>query len=154
ALSLLAGRSARLREAWRLGLLWSAGHTLTIALVAALPVVSGLHVPPRLFALAEVAVAALLLGLGVSVIVQHVRGRWHLHVHTHDGVRHVHLHPHARSSGHDHVHVAATRRWALGLGLVHGLAGSGAVLVLLVAMAPTRIAQVSWLAAFGLGTGA
>jgi len=61
------------------------------------------------------------------VILRWALGRWHLHS-THDGVRHIHLHSHAQDKLHYHAHALTDGRWALGVGLLHGLAGSGTVL--------------------------
>src|SRR5439155_20548162 len=66
---------------------------------------------------------------------------------------HLHLHSHAAEhSSHQHAHGSGDARRSLGFGLLHGLAGSGAILVLLVVAAPTRGAQLAYFAAFGLGT--
>jgi hypothetical protein len=148
----LAARPGRVLDAARLGLSWAIGHTATITVAALLTIALGLHLPERLWPAAELVVAVSLVTLGASAIVQFLRGRWHLHSHSHDGVSHLHLHSHARSTSHAHAHPATNVRWALGFGLLHGLAGSGAVLALLVATVPGRAGQWACLAAFGLGT--
>jgi len=77
-----------------------------------------------------------------------------LHAHSHgpgEGT-HLHLHSHAAGQSHAHGHLGADARRSLGFGLLHGLAGSAAILVLLVAAAPTRGAQVAFFSAFGVGT--
>jgi ABC-type nickel/cobalt efflux system permease component RcnA len=132
---------------------WTAGHSATIAVAAVLTIASGLRVPERFWPAAELAVALLLVALGASVIVRFALGRWHLHAHVHDGAPHVHLHSHRHGHSHAHHHAPSGARWALGFGLLHGLAGSGAVLALLVAAAPTRAMQWVCLGAFAAGTG-
>lgn len=152
AVTTLAGQQSRLRDAWRLAIAWAIGHTTTVALVAAGGIALGVRLPARFWPSAELLVGATLIVLGGSVLVRWALGRWHVHAHTHDGVAHVHVHSHAHGAAHTHSHPQANVRWALGIGLLHGLAGSGAILALLVVMAPTRAAQVSWLATFGVGT--
>jgi hypothetical protein len=152
AVTTLAGQQARLRDAWRLAVAWSFGHTATVALVAVAAAALGLRLPETLWPVADLVVGLTLVALGGSVLVRWARGRWHVHAHAHDGVSHLHLHSHAHGAAHSHRHPAAGLRWALGIGLLHGLAGSGAILALLVASAPTRAAQGSWLATFGIGT--
>src|SRR5438876_11079514 len=112
----------------------------------------GIHLPDRLWPAADFLVALLLIGLGASVMLRYARGRWHLHVHAHDGDPHLHLHSHAHGVEHTHAHPRGDARRSLGFGLLHGLAGSGAILVLLVAAAPTRVAQVAYFVAFASGT--
>jgi High-affinity nickel-transport protein len=152
AVTTLAGRTSGLRDALRLALGWALGHTTTIALAALVTIAAGFRLPDRLQPAAELLVALVLIVLGALVIVRWVLGRWHLHSHSHGGTTHLHLHSHALGAAHHHAHPRAGTGWALGIGLLHGLAGSGAVLALLVAAAPTRSAQWTWLAAFGLGT--
>src|SRR5437867_621037 len=112
----------------------------------------GLQLPRRLWPAADFLVGLLLIGLGASVLVRYVRGRWHLHVHAHDGGPHLHLHSHAHDAAHAHAHPQGDARRSLGFGLLHGLAGSAAILVLLVAAAPTRTAQLTYFLAFAAGT--
>jgi ABC-type nickel/cobalt efflux system permease component RcnA len=112
----------------------------------------GVHLPARLFPAADVLVGLLLVGLGAAVIVRYVRGRWHMHLHAHDAGPHLHLHSHAQDATHAHPHRRPDARRSLGFGLLHGLAGSAAVLLLVVAAAPTRSVQLAYLAAFGGGT--
>src|SRR5881396_3482446 len=141
AVSTLATRQGRLLDACRLGLAWAVGHTASVGVVVAVIMLFGLHLPDRLWPAADFLVALLLMGLGGSVLLRYARGGWHLHVHTHaHGAAHVHQHPRGDA------------RRSLGFGLLHGLAGSAAILVLLVAAAPTRTAQFAYFAAFALGT--
>lgn len=160
AVSTLASRQGRLFDACRLGIAWAVGHTASVGVVVAAIVIGGVHLPGRLWPAADFLVALLLIALGASVIVRYARGRWHLHVHTHDsalgeprgGGPHLHLHSHRDGAPHMHEHPSGDARRSLGFGLLHGLAGSAAILVLLVAAAPTRTAQVAYFLAFAAGT--
>jgi len=154
AVSTLATRQASLASALRLGAAWALGHSVSVGLAVATLVGLKLRLPARLLPLADVGVGVLLVGLGASVIVRYLRGRWHMHLHRHSNREsHLHLHSHAAEhSSHQHAHGSGDARRSLGFGLLHGLAGSGAILVLLVVAAPTRGAQLAYFAAFGLGT--
>ncbi len=152
AVSTLATRQGRLLDACRLGLAWALGHTASVGLVVGAIILFGLHLPDRLWPAADLLVALLLIGLGGTVILRYARGRWHLHVHSHAAGPHLHLHSHAQESAHEHAHPQGDARRSLGFGLLHGLAGSAAILVLLVAAAPTRMAQLAYFASFAAGT--
>ena len=152
AVTTLASRQGRLIDACRLGLVWALGHTASIAVVTLVMIALGVHLPARLFPAADVLVGLLLVVLGGAVIVRYVRGRWHMHLHAHDTGPHLHLHSHAHDASHGHAHTRPDARRSLGFGLLHGLAGSAAVLLLVVAAAPTRGVQLAYLAAFGGGT--
>lgn len=158
AVSTLATRQGRLLDACRLGLAWALGHTASVGGVVLAIMLFGLRLPDRLWPAADFLVALLLIALGGSVILRYARGRWHLHAHSHDAGSadptgpHLHLHSHAHGAAHGHPHVPGDARRSLGFGLLHGLAGSAAILVLLVAAAPTRAAQLAYFLAFACGT--
>jgi ABC-type nickel/cobalt efflux system permease component RcnA len=142
-------------SAARLGLAWGVGHTATVGAVTLLVGALGVRLPAALWPAAELAVAALLVLLGATVVWRYARGRWHMHLHTHattpDGA-HFHLHSHADNPGHGHAHAAADARRSLGFGVAHGLAGSGAIAVLLVAAAADGATRLAYFAALGAGT--
>jgi ABC-type nickel/cobalt efflux system permease component RcnA len=152
AVSTLATRQGRLLDACRLGLVWALGHTASVGAVVGAIILLGLHLPDRLWPATDLLVALLLIGLGGTVILRYARGRWHLHVHSHAGAPHLHLHSHAQGTLHEHAHPQGDARRSLGFGLLHGLAGSAAILVLLVAAAPTRAAQLAYFLSFAAGT--
>ncbi len=151
AVSTLASRQGRLWSAARLGLAWGLGHTVTVGAIALLVVALGIRLPPALWPAAELVVAALLVLLGGAVVWRYARGRWHMHLHVHEANPHLHLHSHAQDAGHAHLHTADARR-SLGFGVAHGLAGSGAIAVLVVAAAPSAGLRLAYFAAFGAGT--
>jgi high-affinity nickel-transport protein len=132
AVTTLATRESGWWRGMRLGVVWGVGHTVSIALVAVVLVVLGIGIPERFFAAAEMGVAALLVALGVWTLWNERRR------------------PEAATEP------APTRvrtaSGALSFGVVHGLAGSGAVIVLLVAASNDRAVQAGYLAAFGIGT--
>jgi ABC-type nickel/cobalt efflux system permease component RcnA len=155
AVSTLASRQGSLWSAARLGLAWGLGHTATVGAIGLLVVALGVRLPPALWPAAELVVAALLVLLGGVVVWRYARGRWHMHLHAHnqnDLNPHLHLHSHALNAGHAHLHATADARRSLGFGIAHGLAGSGAIAVLLVAAAPSAGLRLAYFAAFGAGT--
>lgn len=152
AVSTLATRQGRWWSAARLGLAWGIGHTLAVAVVAFGVVGLGVTLPERLWPAAELAVAALLVLLGATVVWRYAKGRWHIHAHAHGGTPHYHLHSHAVGGTHDHAHAVGDLHRSLGFGVLHGLAGSAAVIVLLVAAAPTGALRTAYVVAFGVGT--
>ena len=153
AVSTLASRpGGRLWGAARLGLVWGVGHTATVGAIALLVIALGVQLPPSLWPAAELVVAGLLVLLGGAVVWRYARGRWHMHLHAHEANPHIHLHSHVQDVGHAHQHASADAKRSLGFGIAHGLAGSGAIAVLLVAAAPTAALRIAYFAAFGAGT--
>jgi len=157
AVSTLATRPGgrRLWPAARLGLIWGAGHTVTVGAVALLVIALGVRLPEGLWPAAELVVAALLVLLGGLVIWRYIRGRWHMHLHAHSGAAaapHLHLHRHTADPAHSHAHAAVDARRSLGFGIAHGLAGSGAIAALLLAAVPDAASRLVYFAAFAAGT--
>ncbi len=157
AVSTLATRQGSLLKAGWLGIAWAAGHTASVGVVVLAIMAGGLHLPERLWPAADVLVALMLIALGGSVMLRYARGRWHFHVHSHAGGGggegpHLHLHSHAHGDSHVHAHSRGDAQRSFGFGLLHGLAGSAAILLLLIAAAPTRAAQLAYFIAFAAGT--
>ena len=146
------------RSAWSaslVGAVWGLGHT-TALLVVALGIIA-LHtqIPPAVANGLELGVAAMLVGLGVNLLWTLRRGgRLHFHVHEHDGRRHVHPHVHHADEAHDvaaHDHGPSRRKPFL-VGLVHGLAGSAALMLAVLATIPSPAVAVAYVLVFGVGS--
>jgi len=145
------------RSLWRaslVGALWGLGHTA--ALLAASVVVIGLHaeIPPRLASALELGVAVMLVVLGLNLLrTVWTGGTLHHHVHSHGDRAHVHPHLHDSdpTTGDDHHHLRTGRRPFL-VGLVHGLAGSGALMLAVLATIPSPALALAYVGIFGAGS--
>jgi ABC-type nickel/cobalt efflux system permease component RcnA len=146
AVSTLVADTRRLasRAAARLGAAWGLGHATTL-LAFGLPVLLARSYLPAVVAQsAEALIGVIIVALAARLLVRWRRGAYHLHLHAHDGHSHAHVHSHAQESGHGHVHPVRTPRQAFSIGLVHGMAGSAGVAVLLIAAIPsTAVACVA-----------
>src|SRR3954465_4026495 len=135
AVSSIAARRSHVGDIVKHGLTWGLGHTLTLFVFAGAAVLLGRAIPDHLARPLETAVGIMLVGLGAHVLWRLWRDRVHFHAHAHqDGTRYIHVHSHLnetiapRHSPHQHQHGF---RWrSLMVGLMHGMAGSAAVLVL------------------------
>jgi ABC-type nickel/cobalt efflux system permease component RcnA len=137
--TLVAGKRDRAaRAAARLGAAWGAGHATTLVLFGVPVLILRAFLPAPVQALAEALIGVIVVVLAIRLLVRWRRGAFHVHVHQHDGAPHVHVHSHAESAGHAHAHRVRTPWQAYTIGLVHGIAGSGAVGVLLITAVPDR----------------
>jgi hypothetical protein len=168
----------RQRNAWSaalIGSLWGIGHTVTITLVGGAIILFGVVIPPRLGLAMEFSVALMLILLGtlsLAGVTQRVTamltpGR-SVHAHPHSHSDYVHTHPHGHEpESHGHMETATPLSridrvlGALGayqtirplvVGLVHGLAGSAAVALLVLAAIRDPLWAVAYLLLFGVGT--
>lgn len=150
AVSTLASEQRSARAGMWIGALWGVGHSLALVLVAGGLTLVEVQMPPRLQQVFELLVAVMIVGLGVRAIRRAVReGReGPHHEHHHGGV----LHTHAAPSSHLHVDTWTLATRPLVVGLLHGLAGSGALTALVFAELPSMGARLGYIALFGAGS--
>ena len=156
--SLVAGTSG-LRRILSHGAAWGLGHGLTLLLVGGSAVVLKTEIDGRLADLLECLVGVMLIGLGGQLLHRLWRDRIHFHRHRHDdGTVHFHAHSHRgetrphRVSQHEHRHYQGGWHRSLVVGLVHGLAGSAALVVLTATSLEGAGAGLAFVLLFGLGS--
>jgi ABC-type nickel/cobalt efflux system permease component RcnA len=145
----------RVKKATFMGLFWGLGHGTTLVLVGLPLVLLGQYLPERVQQAAEVAIGVIIVVLAVRLLVRWRRGLFHAHPHTHaDGEIHRHLHSHADGSVHEHSHNTTLRTplSAYGVGLVHGIGGSGGLTLLLLSTIPDPAGAAGALLIFAAGT--
>jgi len=156
AVSSIAARRTDMREIVKHGLTWGLGHTVTLFVFAGAAMLLGQAIPENVSGLAEFAVGVMLVGLGAHVLWRLWRDRVHAHVHRHGATAHLHFHSHAgearphSESNHAHRH---DFRWrTLLVGLMHGAAGSAALLVLAATQIVSPLYGLLYLLLFGFGS--
>ena len=153
--ALAGGKDAKPRMI-RMGLSWALGHSITLLGLGSIILLTGAVISPSLAAALELIVGFLLVALGIGVIYRVIKQRVHFHAHDHGEGVHVHAHSHAASdegkSRHDHEHVPFLSHRALAVGVVHGLAGSAALVLLTLATIDSVWAGMGYLAIFAAGT--
>lgn len=145
----------RTRKAASMGLLWGLGHGTTLVLVGLPLVLLGQYLPERVQQAAEVTIGVIIVILALRLLVRWRRGLFHAHDHSHGGgPSHRHLHSHADASVHHHPHDTTLRTpfSAYGVGLVHGVGGSGGLTLLLLSTIPDPSEAVVALLIFATGT--
>jgi putative Mn2+ efflux pump MntP len=155
AVSSIAARQARIADALKHGLTWGLGHTLALFSFAGVAIVLGWAIPQVLAQPLEAAVGVMLVGLGGHVLWRQWRDRAHFHRYS-NAVPHVHTCSQASgrvahgSAEHDHEH---RFRWrSLAVGLMHGMAGSAALLILTVSAVADPMQGAAYVVLFGLGS--
>jgi len=157
AVSSIAARRSHVADIVKHGLTWGLGHTLTLFVFAGAAILLGHAIPETIARPMETAIGVMLIGLGVHVLWRLWRDRVHFHKHGHgDGTVHFHAHshggetaPHVRTA---HAHEHGFRWRTLLIGLMHGMAGSAALLVLAVSQASSPAVGLGYVALFGIGS--
>ena len=147
AVTTIVSRHRSIRQAALIGAAWGLGHTLTVCLVGGAIVLFGWVIPARLGLAMEFAVALMLILLGVSTIAG-------LRRHRHGDAGHSHAADNAvvwldRRFGGASIYLLIR---PLLVGLVHGLAGSAAVALLVMSAIGDPAWALVYLAVFGVGT--
>ncbi len=135
-----------------IGLYWGVGHTFMLLLVGSVVLFCGIHIPDEFEFIAESGVGVLLIVLGGMLALKLYRERWHVHSHHHDGEPHVHFHHHQQQDNHRHRHWIMESIRPFCIGMVHGLAGSAALMLVILATTTDVAAGLLSILVFGLGS--
>ncbi|MBI2845213.1 MAG: urease accessory protein UreH [Chloroflexi bacterium] len=165
--TIVASERSLLRSA-AVGLSWGLGHTLTLLVVGLAVLFLQVSIPEGIATLMELAVGVMLVVLGWQSLRAYRKRRLHAHPHQHPGAEaHFHLHPQQASEAeHTHAHPSPESRsfWAgffhdfrlrpksLLVGMIHGLAGSAALLLLVLTTARSAVQGLAYILLFGLGS--
>lgn len=157
AVASLATRARSVGETARFGIAWGLGHTVTLFVVGGVVLLADVAMPERVALGLELVVGVMLVGLGIDVLVRMWRQRTHFHSHAHDGSAHFHAHRHDQAPRHDavahaHVHPRGLPVRALVVGLVHGMAGSAALVLLTLSTITSVWLGMGYILLFGLGS--
>ena len=152
AVSTIVSERPNLRASGVVGLCWGIGHTVVLLIVGAAIVAFKVNIPASIADWFELAVGMMLVGLGASLAVKIARERWHYHEHEHGGQRHLHVHYHKDRAHHEHSHWFQGSLKPFAVGMVHGLAGSAALALMVVSTVRTAGEALLYIAVFGLGS--
>ncbi len=179
AVTTIVSREQKIGHAAWIGVLWGLGHTLTILLVGGAIILFSVVIPPRIGLTMEFSVGLMLILLGLFNLTGIMRwitenltaargekGLIHSHPHSHGDYVHTHIHGHAPEA-HGHREDETPQGWLdrtfgqlgpyqlvrpLIVGVVHGLAGSAAVALLVLTTIRNPLWAIAYLLVFGVGT--
>jgi sulfite exporter TauE/SafE len=143
AVGTIVSREPTVRGAALIGVVWGIGHSLTILAVGGAIVLLGFVIPPRLGLGMELSVAIMLIILGGLTVAGRLR-----RIAAGEATAEVHERVHAPWLPRDRFQMLRP----FVVGVVHGLAGSAAVALLVVAVIPSPVWALVYLLVFGMGT--
>lgn len=152
AVSTVLAQRPSFKASGLIGLSWGLGHTLVLLIVGMVVLWFRVPVPAFVASVAEGIVGIMLVSLGGLLGFKLFKERWHIHQHEHDGDRHIHLHSHAMAKDHGHPHLWRESLRPLCIGMAHGLAGSAALLLLVVSTAGSVTEGLIYIGVFGCGS--
>jgi sulfite exporter TauE/SafE len=155
AVSTIASEHPSIISSSFVGALWGIGHTISLLIGGALIVLLHVEISNRVSLILEFIVGLMLIILGANALRKLFRGgHLHMHVHQHGGRAHAHPHLHDRqpqSEAHSHHGLKLHRRPII-IGMIHGLAGSGALMLLVLSTIRQPAIALIYVLIFGLGS--
>lgn len=161
AVSTIVSRHQNVFHSALVGALWGAGHTVSLLVIATVVLSLRIAIPETVSSWFELGVAVMIVFLGISALRSALRqnAEIHVHQHSHDGLSHTHVHFHERETKHaaashsQHSHAVTRVGWKpVLIGMVHGLAGSGALTLLVLTQIGSSFTGFLYVATFGLGS--
>lgn len=143
------------------GGLWGIGHTVSLLVIAVVVLSLRIAIPEQVSGWLELGVAIMIICLGISAFRRALRknAEVHVHEHKHDGLSHTHVHFHEDETKHEpaahsqHSHVVSRLGWKpVLIGMMHGLAGSGALTLLVLTQISSSWLGFFYVATFGFGS--
>lgn len=151
----IATSGRRLRNAPVIGAMWGLGHTATLFIAGLLVLLLAVHIPESVSSRLEFGVGIMLLFLAMTTLTGFSAGRFfrglfgrhgHSHMHTHLEQGMVHDHEHDHHGVHRHSHKSII------IGMVHGMAGSGALMLVVLSTIHSVPLGLAYIAIFGAGS--
>ena len=155
AVSTIVSEHGSVRRSSLVGTFWGLGHTASLLCAGVVIILLKLQISETLSHWMEFAVAVMLVALGARALARALRGwKLHAHRHTHDGRPHTHFHLHRpdQEQAHRHRHLVRLGARPFLVGMVHGMAGSAALTLLVLATIPSAVAGIIYIAVFGVGS--
>jgi len=151
AVSTIVSEKKNLFAASLVGGMWGIGHTISLFAVGLIVIFLKLQISASLAAKLESLVGLMLLILGVNALRKLFKTREiHAHTHEHEGHAHTHIHTHTSEKSEVSHHRFSPRSMAVGM--VHGLAGSGALMFIILPLISSPIVALSYILVFGIGS--
>jgi ABC-type nickel/cobalt efflux system permease component RcnA len=144
-----------LRSCW-IGLFWGAGHTLSLALAGAIIILFKISISDTATAWLELGVAGMLVTLGARALYHTWKDKLQFHRHAHAHVQgkapHVHWHLHVHGKLDEHTGWLHVGLRPLLVGVVHGAAGTGALMLLVFSTIHSPLRALLYIVIFGAGS--
>ncbi|MFC4801592.1 sulfite exporter TauE/SafE family protein [Neobacillus sp. GCM10023253] len=152
AVSTIASQSKKLLRSSLAGVFWGIGHTATLFIIGIIIILMKGEIPEKWAMSLEFLVGIMLVYLGVSTVLSFKSIHIHQHEHHGEDHKHVHSHTHMGKHRHKHKHQNVSYLKSMVIGLIHGLAGSGAMVLLTMSTVHSVWEAAIYILIFGVGT--
>lgn len=155
AVSTIVAERKSLLSSALIGGFWGLGHTISLFIVGVFVLLMSFQISEQTGTILEFGVGIMLLLLGINVLRKILQGG-HLHFHAHEHGEHAHAHPHIhtpeqKDEPHTHHGLKFSPRSVI-IGMVHGLAGSAALMIIVIPTIDSKIVGLLYILIFGIGS--
>jgi high-affinity nickel permease len=150
AVSTIVSEKKSLLTASIIGGFWGLGHTISLFVVGAVVIFLKVQISESVEAKLEAVVGGMLILLGLNAL-RKLFAADRVHVHTHEHGEREHLHIHSHTDEPESSHHRFSPRSVL-IGMVHGLAGSAALMLLILPTIPSPAVALLYIVIFGVGS--
>lgn len=160
AISTISTKEKGIKESALIGILWAIGHSITVTLVGVPIIFFSLKIPLKIGMVLEFSVGAMLVVLGLinlysyrSQLFKTLTSIIHNHSHSHLNTQHAHVHIHLKNNPNDQIHHLSLSRIVrpISIGLIHGLAGSSTIAILILSTIRSSLLAAIYLIIFHVG---
>jgi ABC-type nickel/cobalt efflux system permease component RcnA len=158
AVASMVSRTQSIGKTMKRGAIWGLGHTVALFAVGSVVILMDRSVPDTAAHWLEFAVGVMLVLLGADVLRRLIKDRVHFHFHKHENSQpHIHAHSHRGDgqhvqSSHSHRHTKGMSARILAVGIMHGLAGSAALILLIAGTIVSPLLGLFYIILFGFGS--
>lgn len=156
AVSTIVAERKSLWSAAIIGGMWGLGHTISLLLAGVFVLLLNFQISEQTERILEFCVGIMLVLLGLNILRKIFMGRTlHIHAHEHGGRTHSHPHIHEADEKSEQAHTHHGFSFSprvIAIGMLHGLAGSAAVMLLFLPTIDSRPLGLLYLAIFGVGS--
>jgi sulfite exporter TauE/SafE len=132
---------------------WGIGHTISLLIVGATVIFLKVQIPDSVAVKLEAAVGVMLVLLGLNALRKlRKKDAIHIHTHSHEGTQHIHIHTHDAEKKSVSHHLRQLSPRSVAIGMVHGLAGSAALMLLIVPTIESPMLALLYIVVFGVGS--
>lgn len=150
AVSTVASNHKSIKKSSLLGMFWGFGHATSLIAVGLFVLLLKIKIPDRIALAFEFAVGAMLVLLGINILATMNKNKVHFHKHRHGKKEHIHFHSHMLDRNHNHWHLHAKQ--SILIGSIHGLAGSAALILLVLSTINSIFIGLFYIALFSIGS--
>lgn len=149
--TLLLQKHTPVKKATKLGFFWGIGHTVALMTIGLIVILLKITIPEKFGTPFDLMIGGMITILGIKILIQTFRKKEHIHTHAHQhgNLTHTHIHLAHAEEKQNHHRKPLT---AFLIGTIHGMAGSAALMLIVLSTITNPLEGILYITLFGMGT--